>query len=276
MSKCLNAQILIAAPIREAIPVADLVQDLQDQAVLVLGDPRALVRVDLVVLGTMIVLLVAILVIGLRVVMTGALMIGLLVATEQIPAQVLLGDHLVLVRVGLVVLAMMIVRRVVIMVIGLLVAMTGVVLVTVRRVEILVIGHRVVMIGAQMTVRRVVILVIGLLVGMIGVQMIVLLVVTSVIVRHVGMTGVQMIVRLAVTLVTVPRVVMTGAQMIGLLVGTVLALVGRLVRAVMTSVMVGDEAVPVKKILLPASRVMRPSGGVQQFVHAVLVPFVRT
>ena len=167
MSKCLNAQILIAVPIREAIPVADLVQGLRDQAVLVLGDHLVLVRVDLVVLGTMIVLLVAILVIGLRVVM-------------------------------------------------------------------------------------------------IGVLMIVRLAVTSVIVP------------LVVILVIVLLVVMIGAQMIGLLVGTVLALVDRLVRAVMTAVMVGDEAVPVKKILLPASRVMRPSGGVQQFVPAVLVPFVRT
>jgi hypothetical protein len=227
LSKCLNAQILIAVPIREAIPVADLVQGLRDQAVLVLGDHLALVRVDQAVLGMMIALLVVmigvvlvtglpveilvtvrrvvmievVLVTGLlveilvtvrRVVMIGVQMIVRHVATEQIPAQVLLGDHLALVRVGLVVLVRMIVRHVVILVIGLLVGMTGVVLVT------------------------------------------------------------------------------------GLLVGTVLALVGRLVRVVMTAVMVGDEAVPVKKILLPASRVMRPSGGVQQFVHAVLVPFVRT
>jgi hypothetical protein len=91
------------------------------------------------------------------------------------------------------------------------------------------------------------------------------------------MTGVVLVTGLHVEiLVIVRRVVMIGVQMIGLLVGTVLALVGRLVRAVMTAVMVGDEAVPVKKILLPASRVMRPSGGVQQFVPAVLVPFVRT
>jgi hypothetical protein len=60
------------------------------------------------------------------------------------------------------------------------------------------------------------------------------------------------------------------------LAGTVLALVGRLVRAVMTAVMVGDEAVPVKKILLPASRVMRPSADVQRFAPVVVVPFVRT
>ncbi|MEI8392820.1 MAG: hypothetical protein WCG40_10000 [Actinomycetes bacterium] len=215
--------------------MADLVQGLLDQAVLALGDHLALVRVDQVVLGMMIVLLVAILATGLlgvmigallvtgllvamigvqmivrhveilvtvpRVVMTAAQMIVRHVATEQIPAQALLGDHLVLVRAGLVVLVMTIVRRDVSLVIVL----------------------RVVMIG--------VLLVIGLLVGIL---------------------------------------------VIGLLVGTVLARVGRLVRAVMTAVMVGDEAVPVKKILLPASRVMRPSGGVQQFVHAVLVPFVRT
>ena len=174
MSKCLNAPILIAVPIREAIPeairVADRVQGLQDQAVLVLGDHLALVRVDQAVLVMMIVLLV---------VMTEAL------------------------------------------------------LVTVRRVEILVIVLLVVMIGVLMIVRLVVILVIGLL------------------------------------------VVMIGVLMIGRLVATALVLVGRLVRAVMTVVMAGDEAVPVKKTLLPASRVMRPSAGVQQFVPEVAVPFVR-
>jgi len=156
---------LNAVPIREAIPVADPAQGLQDQAVLVLGDHPDHVRVDLVVL----------------------------------------------------------------------VMMIGVVLVT------------------------------GLLVVILGIE------------PRVGMTAVQMIVRLAVTLVIVRRVGMiVVVLMIGLLVATAQALVGPLVRDVMTVAMVGDEAVPVKKILLPASRVMRPSGGVQQFVPAVLVPFVRT
>ena len=212
MSKCLNAQILIAVPIREAIPVADLVQAPQDQGVLALGDHLAPVRVDQVVLvmmiGLLVVMIEVVLVIGLlveilvivrRVVMIGVQMIVRHVVTEQIPAQavLVLGDHLALVQVDLVVLVMI--------------------------------------------VRLVVILGIVLLVGMIGVLM---------------------IVRLAVTSVIVPRVVMIGAQMIVRLAGTVLALVGRLVRAVMTAVMVGDEAVPVKKILLPASRVMRPSADV--------------
>ena len=91
MSKCLNAPILNAVPIREAIPVADRAQGLQDQAVLVLGDHLALVRVDQVVLVMMIarhvgmtgvrlvtVRLVGILVTVLLVVMTGVLMIVLL------------------------------------------------------------------------------------------------------------------------------------------------------------------------------------------------------
>jgi len=68
---------------------------------------------------------------------------------------------------------------------------------------------------------------------------------------------------------------MIGVQMIVRRVGTALVLVGRLVRAVMTVVMAGDEAVPVKKTLLPGSRAMRPSAGVQQFVPEVVVPFVR-
>ena len=172
MSKCLNAQILIAVPIREAIPVADLAQGLQDQAVLGLGDHLARVRVDQAVLVMMIVLLVV---------------------------------------------------------------MIGVPLVTVLRVAILVIGLLVVMIAV--------------------VLVIVLLVVILVIVRRVAM--------IAVVLMTVR------------LVATALALVGRLVRAVMTVVMAGDEAVPVKKTLLPASRAMRRSAGVQQFVPEVVVPFVR-
>ena len=185
MSKCLNAPILIAVPIREAIPVADRVQDPQDQAVLVLGDHLALVRVDLVVL----------------------------------------------------------------------VVMTGVRLVTVRRVEILVIV---------------------LLVVMIAVRMIGPLVVILVIVSRVAMIGALTTVRLVVILVTVRLVVMIGVLMIGRLVATALVLVGRLVRAVMTVVMVGDEAVHVKKTLLPASRVMRRSAGVQRFVPAVRVPYERT
>ena len=163
MSKCLNAPILIAVPIREAIPVADRGLGLQDQAVLVLGDHLALVRVDQVVL------------------------------------------------------VMMIARHV---------GMTGVRLVTVRLVAILVIVLLVVMIG--------------------------------------------------VPLVIVLRVVMIAVvRMIGLRVATAPALVGRLVRAVMTVVMVGDEAVPVKKTLLPGSRAMRRSAGVQQFVPEVVVPFVK-
>ena len=311
--------------------MADLVQDLQDQAVLVLGDPLALVRVDQVVLGTMIVrragmtgaLLVivgragmtgALLVTGLRVVMTGVLLvigflveilvIGLLVAmigvlmtgphvaTEQIPAQavLVLGDHLALVLVDLVALGTMIVRHVVILVIGLRVVMTGAQM----------IGLRVVMTGAQMTGLLVVILGIVLLVGMIGVLLVIVLrVVILVIVLLVAMIAVVlMIVRLVVILVIGLLAVMTGAilvtvlrveilvivllvvmiavvRMIGPHVATALVLVGRLVRAVMTVVMAGDEAVPVKKTLLPASRVMRPSAGVQQFVPEVVAPFVR-
>ena len=122
----------------------------------------------------------------------------------QDQAVLVLGDHPALVRVDQVVLVMMIV---------LLVVMTGALLVTVRRVEILVIVLLVVMIGALLVTVR--------------------------------------------------------------LVATALVLVGRLVRAVMTVVMAGDEAVPVKKTLLPASRVMRRSAGVQQFVPVVVVPFVR-
>ena len=175
MSKCLNAPILIAVPIREAIPEADPALGLQDQAVLVLGDHLALVRVDLVVLVMMI------------------------------------GVHR---GIGL-------------------------------RVEILVIV---------------------LLVVMIAVRMIGPLVVILVIVPRVAMIG---------ALTTVRLVVMIGVRMIGPHVATALALVGRLVRAVMTVVMAGDEAVPVKKTLLPASRVMRRSAGVQQFVPVVVVPFVR-
>jgi len=261
LSKCLNAPILIAVPIREAIPVADRAQDPQDQAVLVLGGHPAPVRVDQAVLVMMIALRVvmigallvigphvailvivlrvvmigallviglhvAILVIELHVVMIGVLMTGLHVATEQSPAQAVLalGDHLALVRVDLVVLVMMIVLRAAILVTGLHVGMTGVL----------------------MTVLRVVILVNGLRVGMIAAVLVIVL--------HVGMTEVLM---------TVRRV------------DSALVLVGRLVRAVMTVVMVGDEAVPVKKILLPASRVMRPSAGVQRSVPVVLVPFVR-
>ena len=279
MSKCLNAPILIAVPIREAIPVVDRALGLQDQAVLVLGDHLALVRVDQVVLVMMIarhvgmtgvrlvtVRLVAILVIGLRVGMIGVLMIGPHVATEQIPAQAVLGlgDHLARVRVDLVVLVMMIVRLVGILVIGLLVVMIAVVLVIVLLVVILVIVRRVAMIAVvRMIVLRVVILAIGRRVAMIGVLMIGLRVVILVTVR------------LVVTSVTVRLVGMIGVQMIGLLVGTVLAPVGRLVRDVMTVVMVGDVVVPVKKTLLPGSRVMRPSAGVQQFVPEVVVPFVR-
>jgi len=300
LSKCLNAPILNAVPIREAIPVADLAQGLLDQADLALGDHLALVRVDQVVLGMMIVRRVAmieallaiggrVVMIGLLVAMTGALVIGLLVeilvigllvamtgvqmivhhvATEQIPAQVLLGAHQVLVRVDQVVLGTMIVRHVVILVIVLLGVMTGVGLVIVLRVVSLVIVGRGGMTGVLMTGLRAVILVTGRRVGMTGVLMIVRHVVILGIVRRVVMTG--------VVLVTGLRAGMIGAQMIGLLVGTVLALVGRLVRAVMTAVMVGDEAVPVKRISLPASRVMRPSADVQRFAPVVLVPFVRT
>ena len=201
MSKCLSAPILIAVPIREAIPVADRALGLQDQAVLVLGDHLALVRVDLVVL----------------------------------------------------------------------------VMMTVRRVEILVIVLRAAMIGALLvTVRRAEILVIVLLVVMIAVRMIGPLVVILVIVPRVAMIGALTTVRLVVILVTVRLVVMIGVLMIGRLVATALVLVGRLVRAVMTVVMVGDEAVPVKKTLLPGSRAMRRSAGVQQFVPAVRVPYERT
>ena len=250
--------------------MVDRALGLQDQAVLVLGDHLALVRVDQVVLVMMIarhvgmtgvrlvtVRLVAILVIGLRVGMIGVLMIGPHVATEQIPAQAVLGlgDHLALVRVDQVVLVMMIVRRVGILVTGLPAVMIGVPLVTVRRVAMIAV--------VRMIVLRVVILAIGRRVAMIGVLMIGLRVVILVTVR------------LVVTSVTVRLVGMIGVQMIGLLVGTVLAPVGRLVRDVMTVVMVGDEAVPVKKTLFPASRVMRRIAGVQLFVPEVAVPFVR-
>jgi hypothetical protein len=260
LSKCLNAPILIAVPIREAIPVADRAQDPQDQAVLVLGAHPAPVRVDQAVLVMMIALRVvmiggllviglhvAILVTELHVGMIGVLMTGLHVATEQSPAQAVLalGDHLALVRVDLVVLVMMIVLRAAILVTGLHVGMTGV-LMTVLRVVILVTGLHVGMTGVLVTGLRVVILVTGLRVGMIAAVLVIVL--------RVGMTEVLM---------TVRRV------------DSALVLVGRLVRAVMTVVMVGDEAVPVKKILLPASRVMRPSAGVQRSVPVVLVPFVR-
>ena len=239
MSKCLNAPILIAVPIREAIPeairVADRVQGPQDQAVLVLGDHPALVRVDQVVLVMMIVLLV---------VMTGALLVTVL--------------HVEI-------------------------------LVIVRRAEILVIVLLVVMIAVRMIGPLVVILVIVLLVVMIGVLMIGPHVATEqipaqavlVLGDHLALVRVDlvvlvmMIVRRVGILVTGLRVVMIGVRMIGLHVATALALVGRLVRDVMTVVMVGDVVVPVKKTLLPGSRAMRRSAGVQQFVPEVVVPFVR-
>ena len=276
MSKCLNAQILIAAPIRVAIRVADRVQGPQYQAVLVLCDHLALVRVDQAVLVMMTARHVGMT--GVRLVtvrLVVILVIGLLAAMT--------GVRLVTVRR---VVILVIVRRV-----GMIgVLMTGphvVILVIVRRVEILVIVLRAAMIGALLvTVRRAEILVIVLLVVMIAVRMIGPLVVILVIVPRVVMIGALTTVRLVVILVTVRLVVIlvtvllvvmiAEVRMIGPHVATALALVGRLVRAVMTVVMVGDEAVHVKKTLLPASRVMRRSAGVQRFVPAVRVPYERT
>ena len=137
----------------------------------------------------------------------------------------------------------------------LLVVMTGVLMI-VRLAATSATGLRVVMIAVVLvTGLHVAILVIVLGVVMIGVQM----------------TGLHVAILVIVLLVVMIAVV----RMIGLHVATALVQVGRLVRAVMTVVMAGDEAVPVKKTLLPASRVMRRSAGVQQFVPVVVVPFVR-